>query len=948
MNNWQKSMLDIVDDYTEFRFDFTKYLDQSTRYNGYRYFWEMIPMIRFTVNKDFIGCTDSDFNIFLNIPHEAVATENDAWEFVFYHECLHQLYDTFGVEKNIVKQLGKVNHDVLNVASDVVINDYLKVNCGIPYPSDRFMTPEYIKEKYGVEYNRREDDQYDLYVKLKEVEDQIADDPLVQQLREGAPIFGDDEEAPEMPQVKTKRIPTSDEWKRGSKEMRKELNDILEECQKKVKKSANGKMSMKDALAALEEAEAAIEAKFGHRTTVNVVDSNNYVMTTSMFIAENSPAGSPAGKPDWETYEGGREYALGDVLNQLRKSIDELKGLIDKKDGKTPPKPPKQPKAPVDPNDPTNPQNQEVTQEIPENDPSEEEPFLPKVARPSKNKNKDKGKDENKIDVDDLDDMAESPYEDDDDDQSNDNNRDDQKSNKDTSNMSAEAAANEAQDAADKAQDAAKDAQDSADKAKDAANEAQDAADKAQENADQEQQQSGSNSDAAKEAQKRADKAKSKAKNAKKNAEKAQDAADKAKDAAANAQDYADEAKADADEGDAESARENARKAQEENNKAQDAAKDAADAADAAESDAEDAKDLSEGKDLGDKPNSSKPDKNGKDDKNKRQRDTQNVDNGEDEDADANDTDAVWQRRRDIKAEYDKKAGKGTFEKVLTYAYKLPDMSKVDAQNLTRKFASAADKTLGDFVRKCNSSVQKCTRGIIVKTQLQKRNVSWAEKFSDSIKNTIRQNVKRRTTEWYNTYRKANRRQGVVKEGDILKKGKMRQKDKLTISVAFYIDISGSMDSTNNVLIGNIFKYAYKIDEKIRREYAANPVVDGSVFEYYTFDTVVRKIKKPNISKSSGGGTMPLLQLVDTIGTLSKDYMINVIVTDAAMDFSIGKLKASIKELPGNIIFVTNNQTVGSVLQPLTSMITFGNNKKFDLITVADDFAITDKDFKQV
>lgn len=61
----------------------------------------------------------------------------------------------------------EVDHMLLNIASDCVINDYLaeikKANKVMP---DSLITPKFIKSNYGVDYDRRVDTQYSLYKKL--------------------------------------------------------------------------------------------------------------------------------------------------------------------------------------------------------------------------------------------------------------------------------------------------------------------------------------------------------------------------------------------------------------------------------------------------------------------------------------------------------------------------------------------------------------------------------------------------------------------------------------------------------------------------------------------------------------------------------------------------------------------------------------------------------------
>lgn len=849
MNNWQKSISKIKDEHTAWRFDFTKYLDQSTRYNGFRFFWELIPMITFVTGHKGIAWTDKDVNIFLNIPHAEVPMDDEKWEFIYYHECLHQMYETFTVEDTIKSESGSCNHDLLNVASDVVINDYVKTHCNLEYPTDGLMTPEYIKEKFGVEYDRKTDDQYALYMKLKEVEDKIVDDPLVRQMRENAPIVdidgGGDAKIP-----KTVKLPTTSEWKRGSKEARKAINDILQKYCDGIKKQSNGRISVNDTLTAMTKAAEEIEklAKGKSKPTIIQVpphESVHYVMDSAMFIGESDDTKKEI-SPEFQTYEQGWDYAVKDVLNQISQMIQGLTGGGGTGGGGTG-------------------KNEPMHQEVPENDPSEEQPFLPQTLGGSGGKGDSDEYDKDSKDLD----------------------------NNDVSDMNADEAADEAQNAADKAKDKADGAQSSADSA-------QQNADSAASDAESAKNEHGEGSSEYK-------KAKSKADKAQKNADKAKDAAKKAKDAADKAQDSADKAKDAASKGDTDGAKDNARDAQ----KAADEAAD--EAAKAASAEKEENPETAR-ENLGD------GEKNV-------------VGNANEVNWESGNRGKDWGWSQELE------------DNIQRYAEKLGDMASVDAKNVIKKFASSGDGALGEFVRKCVSSEEKNKKGIIVQTHMHKRNVSWAEKFSESIKNTVKQYVNRRTTEWYATYRKPNRRQGVVKDDTFLMKGKMRKKDKLTISVAFYIDISYSMDASS---VRNIFDYVYKLNDKIYKQYKGNEVVEDTVFDFYSFNSSVHKEKRPNIPRPVGS-TLPLLELIEEIEKLSFNHMINVIITDAEMgDFPTARIKAEMKSLPGNIVFITDNTEVVSVLSPLTGITAVGSNKKFDIITVPHGFKISDKDFKQV
>ena len=145
-----------------------KFIDNYNA-EGCDFYWDMIPNIRFmSVNKPTeVAFTRRDCTIWLNAPHPIHTHYTDKnWDFIFCHECMHQLWDTFAVGDQIVKEYGDYNHYILNVASDCVINDFLKVIMKKASLDDEDVNPEWIKNNFDVEYDRYKDTQYTLYLKL--------------------------------------------------------------------------------------------------------------------------------------------------------------------------------------------------------------------------------------------------------------------------------------------------------------------------------------------------------------------------------------------------------------------------------------------------------------------------------------------------------------------------------------------------------------------------------------------------------------------------------------------------------------------------------------------------------------------------------------------------------------------------------------------------------------
>lgn len=153
-----------VDSNTPFREMVLEYIDSSSYNTQDAFFYDMIPAIRFLYHdNESIAYTTKNHLVWMNVPKDYKKVEY--WDYIYYHECLHQLWETFGVEDDIKKAGIPFDHYILNIASDCVINDFL-TNIRKKTTPPNLITPEYIKEKYHVVYNRYSDDQLSLYKKI--------------------------------------------------------------------------------------------------------------------------------------------------------------------------------------------------------------------------------------------------------------------------------------------------------------------------------------------------------------------------------------------------------------------------------------------------------------------------------------------------------------------------------------------------------------------------------------------------------------------------------------------------------------------------------------------------------------------------------------------------------------------------------------------------------------
>jgi len=173
-NTLTKSLFDTANSKAEvdYRLQLLKYLDTAYYENGEYLFFNMLEYTRFIKAVKDIAYTNRERLIFLNAPTPLLGNENYKWDFVFAHECLHQIYDTFGVGDMIKKELGndRYDHYLLNVASDCVINETLSRRYKKKSP-DKLITAKYLKQKYNISYNINEDTQYSMYLKLLEAKD---------------------------------------------------------------------------------------------------------------------------------------------------------------------------------------------------------------------------------------------------------------------------------------------------------------------------------------------------------------------------------------------------------------------------------------------------------------------------------------------------------------------------------------------------------------------------------------------------------------------------------------------------------------------------------------------------------------------------------------------------------------------------------------------------------
>ena len=229
------------------------------------------------------------------------------------------------------------------------------------------------------------------------------------------------------------------------------------------------------------------------------------------------------------------------------------------------------------------------------------------------------------------------------------------------------------------------------------------------------------------------------------------------------------------------------------------------------------------------------------------------------------------------------------------------DLAKIrkQAESIIDKYKSKISGDLGTFVSKCKKSVELKESGL--STNTSKGLSGWNQQMNSSINAFVKKKVFQKKREYQSTYSRIKRGSGFIKYGEAINPGRKIKEEKFTINVAFYIDRSGSMGYS----INNVFKALYTIAESLKKQYAKEKVVDDVAFKIYAFDTSMTEIKYGQ-KTSAGGGTMAFHEILNFIKDHTKEYLINVIITDAEFDINEKEIDKFIKDIDGMIEFITN------------------------------------------
>ena len=321
-----------VDGKENFRVKLIEYVNDTADNEEDEFFYDMIEFCRFLKpDPETTAYTTPDHLIYLNAPG-IFGEKVREWDFIYCHECLHQLWDTFGVEDQIKKNGIKFDHYVLNVASDCVINDYLSAIRKKSAPSEVIL-PEHLQKQFGVTYDRKVDTQFTLYLKLLEVAEKLRKDQKCQNAQDG-----DDGQEGQGGQGRqggsSSGSSSSGSSSSGSSSSSNKNDNTAEGAQKsagEAKKSADkaqqnadsGKGSQKDADAAKDAAKEAQDAADRAKDAANKGDKEGEAKAAQEARAAADRAKKLAG-------EGGEGKDGDNTAEGAQKSADEAKKAANK------------------------------------------------------------------------------------------------------------------------------------------------------------------------------------------------------------------------------------------------------------------------------------------------------------------------------------------------------------------------------------------------------------------------------------------------------------------------------------------------------------------------------------------------------------------------------------------------------------------------------------------
>lgn len=245
---------------------------------------------------------------------------------------------------------------------------------------------------------------------------------------------------------------------------------------------------------------------------------------------------------------------------------------------------------------------------------------------------------------------------------------------------------------------------------------------------------------------------------------------------------------------------------------------------------------------------------------------------------------------------------------------------KERADKIIKKWQNKIAGDFGRFISKCKASAAKKETGL--KVEAYQGSVSWNQEMNKAVNTFVKKRVWQKKREFEETYSRFKRGSGYVKYGDFIMPGEKEKENGLVIDVAFYIDRSGSMGDNN--ALKNVFKACVAIGEALRKHFSKEKVVKKIKFKQWVFDTGIQELEFGKTCHD-GGGTMPFDELLSHINDLSKEFMINIIITDAQFNVNESEVMKFAKGLGGLILFITNddNPTVKNISNKMPKKLVY-------------------------
>jgi len=217
---------------------------------------------------------------------------------------------------------------------------------------------------------------------------------------------------------------------------------------------------------------------------------------------------------------------------------------------------------------------------------------------------------------------------------------------------------------------------------------------------------------------------------------------------------------------------------------------------------------------------------------------------------------------------------------------------------------------------------------------MNRGNSGWDTQMKTVINGFIKKRVFQKKRQYQSTYSRVKRGSGFIKFGEPISPGRKVKEDKMTLNMAFYVDKSGSMYNC----ISQVYDAAYTVADAMKKNFGKDPVIDQTEFRMYAFDEDMHLLKWGQKTNASSGN-MSFEEMCEFMENNTKEYLINVFITDAQFTITPDKVEKIIKDHDGIILFITNvpNATMKALAQKEQ------NKTKLFYIEASEDFTLDGK-----